>query len=86
MKKHKFLREDILTAMASNRKVQHLLNEFMDLLSEYETNTNETKPNQNNSNPTTTFPLATDRMESEPPATDQTASALREADQMPLPT
>lgn len=36
MKKHKLLREDILPAMASNRKVQRLLNEFMDLLSEYE--------------------------------------------------
>lgn len=37
MKKHKLLREDILPAMASNRKVQRLLNEFMDLLSEYDT-------------------------------------------------
>ncbi|OVA05979.1 WD40 repeat [Macleaya cordata] len=37
MKKHKLLREDILPAMASNRKVQRLVNEFMDLLSEYET-------------------------------------------------
>ncbi|XP_015873303.3 protein HIRA isoform X1 [Ziziphus jujuba] len=36
MMKHKLLREDILPAMASNRKVQRLLNEFMDLLSEYE--------------------------------------------------
>ncbi|CAN4107249.1 unnamed protein product [Withania somnifera] len=36
MKKHQLLREDILPAMASNRKVQRLLNEFMDLLSEYE--------------------------------------------------
>jgi len=36
MKKHKLLREDILPSMASNRKVQRLLNEFMDLLSEYE--------------------------------------------------
>ncbi|KAK4760566.1 hypothetical protein SAY87_005459 [Trapa incisa] len=36
MKKHKLLREDILPAMASNRKVQRLLNEFMDLLSEYD--------------------------------------------------
>lgn len=35
LKKHKLLREDILPAMASNRKVQRLLNEFMDLLSEY---------------------------------------------------
>ncbi|XP_077230426.1 histone chaperone HIRA-like protein isoform X2 [Tasmannia lanceolata] len=38
MKKHKLLREDILPAMASNRKVQRLLNEFMDLLSEYQSN------------------------------------------------
>ncbi|XP_054811410.1 protein HIRA isoform X3 [Prosopis cineraria] len=36
MKKHKLLREDILPSMASNRKVQRLLNEFMDLLCEYE--------------------------------------------------
>ncbi|KAI3844773.1 hypothetical protein MKX03_003417 [Papaver bracteatum] len=35
MRKHKVLREDILPAMASNRKVQRLVNEFMDLLSEY---------------------------------------------------
>jgi protein HIRA/HIR1 len=37
MKKQKLLKEDILPSMASNRKVQRLLNEFMDLLSEYET-------------------------------------------------
>ncbi|XP_073221749.1 protein HIRA isoform X2 [Cicer arietinum] len=36
MRKHKLLREDILPSMASNRKVQRLLNEFMDLISEYE--------------------------------------------------
>ncbi|XP_024632384.1 protein HIRA isoform X2 [Medicago truncatula] len=36
MRKHKLLREDILPSMASNRKVQRLLNEFMDLLSEFE--------------------------------------------------
>jgi len=42
MKKHKLLREDILPSMASNRKVQRLLNEFMDLLSEYEAA--QTKP------------------------------------------
>ncbi|XP_024637866.1 protein HIRA isoform X2 [Medicago truncatula] len=36
MRKHKLLIEDILPAMASNRKVQRLLNEFMDLVSEYE--------------------------------------------------
>lgn len=38
MKKHKLLKEDILPAMASNRKVQRLLNEFMDILSEYDSN------------------------------------------------
>ncbi|XP_073134861.1 protein HIRA-like isoform X2 [Henckelia pumila] len=36
MNKHKLLRDDILPSMASNRKVQRLLNEFMDRLSEYE--------------------------------------------------
>nr|CAD1838553.1 unnamed protein product [Ananas comosus var. bracteatus] len=36
MKKHTLLREDVLPAMATNRKVQRLLNEFMDLLPEYE--------------------------------------------------
>ncbi|XP_078434483.1 histone chaperone HIRA-like protein isoform X2 [Wolffia australiana] len=35
MKKHSLLREEILPAMASNRKVQRLLNEFLDILSEY---------------------------------------------------
>lgn len=44
MNKHKLLREDILPAMASNRKVQRLLNEFMDLLSEYETNLEQKNP------------------------------------------
>ncbi|KHN38644.1 Protein HIRA, partial [Glycine soja] len=36
MRKHKLLIEDILPSMASNRKVHRLLNEFMDLVSEYE--------------------------------------------------
>lgn len=36
IRKHKLLSEDILPAMASNRKVQRLLNEFVDLLSEYD--------------------------------------------------
>ncbi|KAK9726979.1 hypothetical protein RND81_05G250000 [Saponaria officinalis] len=36
LKKHKLLGEDILPALASNRKLQRLLNEFMDLLSEYD--------------------------------------------------
>ncbi|PKI53666.1 protein HIRA isoform X2 [Punica granatum] len=61
MKKHKLLKEDILPAMASNRKVQRLLNEFMDLLSEYE-NT-ETVPEEKNENHPPPPPL---------PAGDQT--------------
>nr|XP_043613664.1 protein HIRA [Erigeron canadensis] len=61
MKKHKLLREDILPAMASNRKVQRLLNEFMDLLSEYKT-----------TNPVLELPAATSNM----PSADQTTMAL----------
>ncbi|KAM3398930.1 protein HIRA isoform X1 [Capsicum galapagoense] len=51
MKKQRLLREDILPAMASNRKVQRLLNEFMDLLSEYEIP--DTNLDQNNVTTTT---------------------------------
>ncbi|XP_057484159.1 protein HIRA-like isoform X1 [Actinidia eriantha] len=80
MKKHKLLREDILPAMASNRKVQRLLNEFMDLLSEYEIT--EINPDQK----TSTTPIksleATDQMASAPPTTDQMASAPPTTDQM----
>jgi protein HIRA/HIR1 len=36
MMKPKLLGEDMLPSMALNQKVQWLLNEFMDLLSEYE--------------------------------------------------
>ncbi|XP_023756862.1 protein HIRA [Lactuca sativa] len=76
MKKHKLLREDILPAMASNRKVQRLLNEFMDLLSEYKTTTTTT----NLQPPTTTTtgntnspqPLP-DQTATEPPMTNQVA-------------
>ena len=50
MKKHKLLKEDILPSMASNRKVQRLLNEFMDLLSEYEAA--QTKPDLMDVTPT----------------------------------
>lgn len=71
MNKHKLLREDILPAMASNRKVQRLLNEFMDLLSEYET----TETNFEQKNPTsTTSLLAKDTMDSDAPAIDKTNS------------
>lgn len=76
MRKHKLLREDILPAMASNRKVQRLLNEFMDLLSEYENAENNVEPKA--SLPSTSCHLeldneqsvpqqAADKMESDPP-------------------
>lgn len=79
MKKHKLLREDILPAMASNRKVQRLLNEFMDLLSEYETT--EIIPEvKNSTRPFESLPT-TDQTTSTPPTTDQTASAPSAADQ-----
>ncbi|CAL5432317.1 unnamed protein product [Camellia sinensis] len=76
MKKHRLLREDILPAMASNRKVQRLLNEFTDLLSEYEIP--EMNPDQNNSAPPTSSLPATDNMDNNlaPSATDQIASTL----------
>ncbi|KAL4310810.1 hypothetical protein GQ457_01G038550 [Hibiscus cannabinus] len=84
MKKHKLLREDILPAMASNRKVQRLLNEFMDLLSEYatvENNVEEKIPSPPeidlmDSNPcvpsqTRTPVPATDNKENHSPCVDQ---------------
>ncbi|KAI3450698.1 hypothetical protein Pfo_007363 [Paulownia fortunei] len=71
MDKHKLLREDILPAMASNRKVQRLLNEFMDLLSEYETS----ETNFKQKNPTFAASLlAKDKMDSDPPAIDKANS------------
>ncbi|KAL6511029.1 hypothetical protein OROGR_022153 [Orobanche gracilis] len=63
LNKHKLLREDILPAMASNRKVQRLLNEFMDLLSEYGTPENK----QMAPTPATSLPEK-DRMDSDPPS------------------
>ncbi|XP_057534112.1 protein HIRA-like isoform X2 [Amaranthus tricolor] len=60
LKKHKLLREDILPALASNRKVQRLLNEFMDLLSEYGSTENNIE--QNNSIIPMTSRRATDRV------------------------
>ncbi|XP_076896466.1 protein HIRA-like isoform X1 [Bidens hawaiensis] len=81
MKKHKLLREDILPAMASNRKVQRLVNEFMDLLSEYKTASPSLEPP-----PTTaTAPSATDQTAAEPSATE-TAAAPNEAAQTDLTT
>ncbi|KAK6119852.1 hypothetical protein DH2020_046399 [Rehmannia glutinosa] len=67
LNKHKLLREDILPAMASNRKVQRLLNEFMDLLSEYET----IETNFKQKSPTL---LAKDKMDCDPPAINKTNS------------
>ncbi|BAT92065.1 Protein HIRA Histone regulator [Vigna angularis] len=60
MRKHKLLREDILPSMASNRKVQRLLNEFMDLLSEYDiTDANQEQTNRTvpSSSPPATNPV-----------------------------
>lgn len=70
MKKHKLLREDILPSMASNRKVQRLLNEFMDLLSEYEI----AEPNQAQKNSILPKPSS--------PATNQIDCVLQATDQM----
>ncbi|CAH2065475.1 unnamed protein product [Thlaspi arvense] len=69
VKKHKLLRNDILPAMASNRKVQRLLNEFMDLLSEYE-NTEPADAGHNGSTPTIDtggVQSSLDQMDSDPP-------------------
>ncbi|WJX68933.1 hypothetical protein P8452_53254 [Trifolium repens] len=77
MRKHKLLREDILPSMASNRKVQRLLNEFMDLLSEYEI----VDANQNQTNlilPKSSSPPATKPTESSSLATDKDDSAQAE--------
>lgn len=70
MRKHKLLREDILPAMASNRKVQRLLNEFMDLLSEYENN-------ENNIDPKASLPASSSLLEP-----DHEHSAPQQADKM----
>ncbi|KAG8363720.1 hypothetical protein BUALT_Bualt19G0051700 [Buddleja alternifolia] len=59
---HKLLREDILPAMASNHKVQRLLNKLMDLLSEYETKIEKSNP---------AIASAEDKMYSDPPAVDK---------------
>ncbi|XP_043697428.1 protein HIRA-like [Telopea speciosissima] len=81
MKKHKLLREDILPAMASNRKVQRLLNEFMDLLSEYESvevNVDQTSPVPPSTEVDTAPPL-TDQM---PPSEMAKETGLSLTDQM----
>lgn len=96
MKKHKLLREDILPAMASNRKVQRLLNEFMDLLSEYEINDTTNSDSKSPVQPAITAqttdsidqqePAARllDQMEPNPRATDQTNHVPQENDQEKL--
>ncbi|XVF05197.1 hypothetical protein REPUB_Repub05bG0151100 [Reevesia pubescens] len=78
MRKHKLLCEDILPAMASNRKVQRLLNEFMDLLSEYESVENNL--DQKNPSPPTTSQPAIDLMDSTPSAAGQIDSTLLATD------
>lgn len=68
MKKHKLLREDILPAMATNRKVQRLLNEFMDLLSEYGISGVST---EQKTIATPTCPSLADQVDLAPSATNQ---------------
>lgn len=88
MCKHKLLRDDILPAMASNRKVQRLLNEFMDLISEYasaETDV-EKKTLTSTARPPATdqmdsAPSMSNQMDSDPAATDQTKSVPAATDQ-----
>lgn len=46
MQKRKLLRETIFPAMAENRKVQRLLSELMNALSEYEGGENENVTNK----------------------------------------
>ncbi|GMH07323.1 hypothetical protein Nepgr_009163 [Nepenthes gracilis] len=85
MKKHKLLREDILPAMASNRKVQRLLNEFMDLLSEYK-NAENNSDHKNLTLPakdhTVSTPLAIEQIQSALPGTNQMGSVPPLSDQM----
>ncbi|KAL6202500.1 hypothetical protein ACLB2K_026208 [Fragaria x ananassa] len=80
MKKHKLLREDILPAMASNRKVQRLLNEFMDLISEYE-NVETNIERRSLNSPTENAP-AVEFMDSSPTVTNQMISVPAVTDQM----
>lgn len=70
MKKHELLRNDILPLMASNRKVQRPLSEFMDLLSEYE-NTEPADAAPKGSTHTIDcggVPSSLDQVDSDPPA------------------
>ncbi|KAL8130119.1 hypothetical protein V2J09_019274 [Rumex salicifolius] len=61
LKKHKLLKEDILPAMASNWKVQRLLNEFMDLLSEYEITETPARHNSSPPQPAMAIPPPSNR-------------------------
>ncbi|KAF8083472.1 hypothetical protein N665_0771s0011 [Sinapis alba] len=87
VKKHKLLRNDILPAMASNRKVQRLLSEFMDQLSEYE---NLEPPEAATKGFTPTIdcggvPSSLDQMDSDPPAVTATTPLTIDNDkQVPL--
>lgn len=81
MRKHKLLREDILPAMASNRKVQRLLNEFMDILSEYES-TETILDQKDPAPPAISAPPATDQMDTDPPAADKMDTDPPKTDQM----
>ncbi|XVF46890.1 hypothetical protein PTKIN_Ptkin03bG0064500 [Pterospermum kingtungense] len=84
MRKHKLLQEDILPAMASNRKVQRLLNEFMDLLSEYQSVENNVE--QKNPSPPTISQPAIDLMDSTPSAAGQRDSTLPGTDNKENPS
>lgn len=93
MKKQRLLREDILPAMASNRKVQRLLNEFMDLLSEYEIP--DTNLEQSNIATTTSTGMdleqtngatTTDKMDTDLPMTQRTAPKTLITDPTPSTT
>lgn len=68
MNKHKLLRDDILPAMATNRKVQRLLNEFLDLLSEYESAEQKTQK--------CLSPAAEDQMETAPATMKDTVESM----------
>lgn len=73
--------EDILPSMASNRKVQRLLNEFMDLLSEYEiADANLDQRNHNVLLAKTSSPL-TNQIESGSLTTDKADTAPLKLDQ-----
>ncbi|XP_038705815.1 protein HIRA-like isoform X2 [Tripterygium wilfordii] len=89
IRKHELLREYILPAMASNRKVQRLLNEFIDILSEYdgsETNVDQKNPSppaplQAVTDPSDTAP-AVNQVDHSPRAAEPKKSGLPVADQL----